>query len=323
MREVAADRDGEVHRRRHQPARPDEGERRAARAGWSTSTACRWREIEARPRRRAADRRAGDEHATSPTTQQVERRYPLLSQAILAGASPQLRNMATDRRQPAAADALLLLLRHRPRPATSASPGTGCAAHRRLQPHPRDPRARASTASPPTRRTCASRWRRWRRSSGSPGRAASGRSRSPSSTACPATRRTSTRTCGPARSSPRSICPPKGFAEHHAYLKVRDRASYAFALVSVAAALEMDGGTITEARLALGGVAHKPWRDRRGRGAAARPARRRRTTSRRSPKRCPARRQGLRPQRRSRSSWRGGPSSARLSRGRDGERQAA
>jgi xanthine dehydrogenase YagS FAD-binding subunit len=56
--------------------------------------------------------------------------------------------------------------------------------------------------------------------------------------------------------------PPKGFAAHHAYLKVRDRTSYAFALVAVAAALEMDGDTITEARLALGGMAHKPWRDR-------------------------------------------------------------
>lgn len=54
--------------------------------------------------------------------------------------------------------------------------------------------------------------------------------------------------------------PAKGFAEHYDYLKVRDRTSYAFALVSVAAALEMDGEQITEARLALGGVAHKPWR---------------------------------------------------------------
>lgn len=44
------------------------------------------------------------------------------------------------------------------------------------------------------------------------------------------------------------------------YLKVRDRASYAFALVSVAAACEVRAGTITKARLALGGVAHKPWR---------------------------------------------------------------
>jgi xanthine dehydrogenase YagS FAD-binding subunit len=54
--------------------------------------------------------------------------------------------------------------------------------------------------------------------------------------------------------------PAKGFAEHYEYLKVRDRTSYAFALVSVAAALELDGDQITEARLALGGVAHKPWR---------------------------------------------------------------
>ena len=44
------------------------------------------------------------------------------------------------------------------------------------------------------------------------------------------------------------------------YLKIRDRSSYAFALVSVAAALDMNGSTITNARLAMGGVAHKPWR---------------------------------------------------------------
>jgi xanthine dehydrogenase YagS FAD-binding subunit len=57
--------------------------------------------------------------------------------------------------------------------------------------------------------------------------------------------------------------PARGFAGHHAYLKIRDRQSYAFALVSVAAALELQGGTVTDARVALGGVAHKPWRDRR------------------------------------------------------------
>jgi xanthine dehydrogenase YagS FAD-binding subunit len=56
--------------------------------------------------------------------------------------------------------------------------------------------------------------------------------------------------------------PPKGFATHYSYLKVRDRLSYAFALVSVAAALELEGGRIKEARLAVGGVAHKPWRNR-------------------------------------------------------------
>ena len=52
--------------------------------------------------------------------------------------------------------------------------------------------------------------------------------------------------------------PPAG--RRSAYRKVRDRASYAFALVSVAAALEMEGGTVKGVRLALGGVAHKPWR---------------------------------------------------------------
>jgi xanthine dehydrogenase YagS FAD-binding subunit len=54
--------------------------------------------------------------------------------------------------------------------------------------------------------------------------------------------------------------PAQGFPEHHAYLKIRERTSYAFALVSVAAALELDGDTVVQARLALGSVAHKPWR---------------------------------------------------------------
>ena len=57
--------------------------------------------------------------------------------------------------------------------------------------------------------------------------------------------------------------PRSDFAESYTYLKVRDRLSYAFALVSVAAALRIDAGAIAEARLALGGVAHKPWRDRK------------------------------------------------------------
>ena len=57
------------------------------------------------------------------------------------------------------------------------------------------------------------------------------------------------------------VVPPNGVAERSAYRKVRDRASYAFALVSVAAALDLaPDGKIKTARLALGGVAHKPWR---------------------------------------------------------------
>ncbi|MCJ2019253.1 xanthine dehydrogenase family protein subunit M [Methylobacterium sp. E-065] len=56
--------------------------------------------------------------------------------------------------------------------------------------------------------------------------------------------------------------PESRFPQHYTYLKLRDRLSYAFALVSVAAALELDGDTVKTARLALGGVAHKPWRNR-------------------------------------------------------------
>jgi xanthine dehydrogenase YagS FAD-binding subunit len=54
--------------------------------------------------------------------------------------------------------------------------------------------------------------------------------------------------------------PAGPYAEHSHYLKLRDRASYAFALVSVAAALDLEDGRVKSARLALGGVAAKPWR---------------------------------------------------------------
>ena len=54
--------------------------------------------------------------------------------------------------------------------------------------------------------------------------------------------------------------PPSPYAQYSHYLKVRDRASYEFALVSVAAALNIQNGLIHSARIAMGGVAHKPWR---------------------------------------------------------------
>lgn len=61
--------------------------------------------------------------------------------------------------------------------------------------------------------------------------------------------------------------PRSSFARNSHYLKVRDRASYAFALVAVAAALELDGSAIRRARVVLGGVAHKPWRSREAEAA--------------------------------------------------------
>jgi xanthine dehydrogenase YagS FAD-binding subunit len=67
--------------------------------------------------------------------------------------------------------------------------------------------------------------------------------------------------------------PALPFGERSRYYKVRDRASYAFALVSVAAALDLADGTVRDARIAFGGVAHKPWRATRAeaslRGAPA------------------------------------------------------
>jgi xanthine dehydrogenase YagS FAD-binding subunit len=70
--------------------------------------------------------------------------------------------------------------------------------------------------------------------------------------------------------------PPAPVARRSLYLKVRDRESYEFALASAAVALRVDGGVIAEARVALGGVATKPWRARRAErmlvGAPAEPA---------------------------------------------------
>ena len=63
--------------------------------------------------------------------------------------------------------------------------------------------------------------------------------------------------------------PRSPFARSSYYLKVRDRASYAFALVAVAAALELDGKAIKQARVVLGGVAHKPWRSAEAEAALA------------------------------------------------------
>jgi xanthine dehydrogenase YagS FAD-binding subunit len=54
--------------------------------------------------------------------------------------------------------------------------------------------------------------------------------------------------------------PALAYAGHAAYRKVRDRSSYAFALLSVGAMLDVDGGIVRDVRIALGGVAHKPWR---------------------------------------------------------------
>jgi xanthine dehydrogenase YagS FAD-binding subunit len=188
----------------------------------------------------------------------IEQRYPLLSSAILAGASQQLRNMASTGGN--------LLQRTRcfyfydvATPCNKREPGSGCSAihgvnrinailgtsEHCIATHPSDMcvalaalEAKVHVTGPTRERSIA--FKDFHRLPGdTPQR--------------------------DANLEPNEIItaielPAQGFAANYSYLKIRDRLSYAFALVSVAAALELDGGRINEARLALGGVAHKPWR---------------------------------------------------------------
>lgn len=192
---------------------------------------------------------------------QIEKRYPLLASAILAGASPQLRNMATTGGN--------LLQRTRcfyfydtTTPCNKREPGSGCSAIEGLnRMHAILGASKDCIATHP-------------------------------SDMCVALAALGAAVMTAGRNGERRIAfadfhrlpgdtpqidtildsdeiitaielPPDGFAKNYSYLKIRDRLSYAFALVSVAAALEIENGVIKEARLALGGVAHKPWRDRR------------------------------------------------------------
>jgi xanthine dehydrogenase YagS FAD-binding subunit len=191
---------------------------------------------------------------------QVEQRYPLLSKAILAGASPQIRNMATN--------AGNLLQRTRcsyfydvATPCNKREPGSGCSAiegYNRMHAilgtsenciavHPSDMCVALAALEA---EVCVTGKQRARKISFEDFHRLPGDEPHRDTNLQPDEMITAIE------------LPAEGFAEHHAYLKVRDRTSYAFALVSVAVGLEIEGDTITVARLALGGVAHKPWRDR-------------------------------------------------------------
>ncbi len=188
----------------------------------------------------------------------IEARYPLLSQTILAGASPQLRNMATTGGN--------LLQRTRchyfydtDMPCNKREPGTGCAAkdgwsrmhaivghsEQCIAVHPSDMCVALSALKATVN------------VSGSGGdrviafadfHKLPGHTPHIDSTLSPDEIITSL------------DLPAEGFNRHYHYLKIRDRLSYAFALVSAAVALKIEGETIAEARLAFGGIAHKPWR---------------------------------------------------------------
>jgi len=189
----------------------------------------------------------------------IEQRYPLLSSAILAGASAQLRNMASTGGN--------LLQRTRcgyfydtATPCNKRDPGSGCPAIDGLNrmhailgtsasciaTHPSDMcvalaaiEAIVHVTGPAGERSIA--FADFHRLPGDTPQIDSNLQRDEIITAIE--------------------LPPRGFAANYSYLKIRDRLSYAFALVSVAAALELEGDRIKHARLALGGVAHKPWRD--------------------------------------------------------------
>ena len=189
----------------------------------------------------------------------IEKRYPLLSSAILAGASQQLRNMASTGGN--------LLQRTRcfyfydvATPCNKREPGSGCSARDGINrinailgtseaciaTHPSDMcvalaalEAKVHVAGPAGERTIA--FADFHRLPGNTPEVDTNLKSNEIITAIE--------------------LPAQGFAANYSYLKIRDRLSYAFALVSVAAALELEGNRIKEARLALGGVAHKPWRN--------------------------------------------------------------
>ena len=190
---------------------------------------------------------------------EVQARYPLLAQTILAGASPQLRNAATNGGN--------LMQRTRcyyfydvAAPCNKREPGSGCSAlggYNRvcgilgtsescIATHPSDMcvalaalDATVQVSGPTGER--AIRFADFHR--------------------LPGDAPEQDNTLGPNELITAIDLPANGFSQHFTYLKLRDRSSYAFALVSVAVGLTLAGDTIQEARLALGGVAHKPWRD--------------------------------------------------------------
>jgi xanthine dehydrogenase YagS FAD-binding subunit len=189
----------------------------------------------------------------------VRERYPLLSAALLAGASPQLRNMATNGGN--------LMQRTRcyyfydlATPCNKREPGSGCSAREGLNrqlailgtsehciaTHPSDMcvALRALDAVVHVRSQRGGReipFAEFHR--------------------LPGDHPELDNTLEPGELITHITLPDaRRFVGHSAYVKVRERLSYAFALVSVAAALDLEGGTIRGARIALGGVAHKPWR---------------------------------------------------------------
>jgi xanthine dehydrogenase YagS FAD-binding subunit len=197
----------------------------------------------------------------------VRRRYPVLSQAILSGASGQLRNKATTGGN--------LLQRTRcpyfydtTKPCNKRVPGSGCAALRGLNrmnavlgvsddciaAHPSD-MAVAMTALDARIETI-------RRDGATRSIPIDALYRAPGDTP-------NSETVLAPDELIRSVVLPPPPPGQQIYRKVRDRASYAFALVSVAAIVAHDGNRVGTARIAFGGLSYKPWRSQEAEGALA------------------------------------------------------
>ncbi|MBA1192205.1 MAG: FAD-binding molybdopterin dehydrogenase [Pseudomonas sp.] len=188
----------------------------------------------------------------------IEQRYPLLSQAILAGASPQLRNMASTGGN--------LLQRTRcyyfydtAVPCNKREPGTGCPARDGLnRAHAILGASEACVAVHPSDMCVAlAALEAVVHVQGPEGErqiAFADFHRLPGDTPQYDNHlKTGELITG-------IELPPVAFGGHVSYVKVRDRASYAFALIAVAAAVQVKDGMLEDVRVALGGVAHKPWR---------------------------------------------------------------
>ena len=175
----------------------------------------------------------------------VRRDYPLLSEALLAGATPQLRNMAS-------VGGNLLQRTRCYYFADTAFPacnkriaGSGCGARQCVAVHPSDMCVALSAleATVVVRSRQGDRMIEMTRFHRLPGNDPAQDTRLANDELVLAV-----------------VLPKPAFGKHVHYLKLRDRASYAFALVSVAVALDVDAGRVRTARIAMGGVAHKPWR---------------------------------------------------------------
>jgi xanthine dehydrogenase YagS FAD-binding subunit len=189
----------------------------------------------------------------------VRKNYPLLSQAILSGASPQLRNLATNGGNLLQRTRCAYFLDPAFPKCNKRAPGSGCGAregiHRRhailgaseqcIAVHSSDMAVALAALGAQVR---------VRGQKGERMIAIADFHRLPGTTPQMDTN------LQPDELILSIDLPQSPYAAHCHYLKIRDRASYDFALVSVAAALEMENGVIRSARLALGGVAHKPWR---------------------------------------------------------------